>query len=49
MDILKKDLNRELNLIKEKIEKSNMMSEEDLKVILLSVLSEEDIHESKQQ
>jgi len=48
MDILKDDLNRELNRIKESLQNTNIMTEEDIKIILLSELSEEDIHESKQ-
>jgi hypothetical protein len=47
MDMLKEDLNREINRIKEKLEKSTAMNEEDLKMILLSMLLEEDLHESK--
>lgn len=48
MDIQKEDFNRELNRIKEKIDKAAALNEEDLKIILLSLLSEEDLHESKQ-
>ncbi|MDO9183023.1 MAG: hypothetical protein Q7U04_11475 [Bacteriovorax sp.] len=48
MDILKDDINRELSRIKEKLTKANSLTEEDLKIILLSMLSEEDLHESKQ-
>lgn len=48
MDILKDDLNREFLRIKNKLEKGDALNEEDLKVILLSTLHEEDLHESKQ-
>lgn len=48
MDILKDDLNREFLRIKEKLEKGTVLNDEDLKVILLSTLHEEDLHESKQ-
>lgn len=48
MDILKEDINRELSRIKEKIDKATVLNEEDLKIILLSMLNEEDLHESKQ-
>ena len=48
MDILKEDINRELSRIKEKIDKVTTLNEEDLKIILLSMLNEEDLHESKQ-
>ena len=47
MDILKEDINREFNRIKEKIDKTTALDEEDLKIILLSMLNEEDLHESK--
>ena len=48
MDIQKEDFNRELSRIKEKIESAKALTEDDLKIILLSMLSEEDLHESKQ-
>jgi hypothetical protein len=48
MDILKNELDRELFRIKQKIENKTPLSEEDLKIILLSTLHEEDLHESKQ-
>lgn len=48
MDIQKEDFNRELNRIKEKLEKATNLNEEDLKIILLSVLNEEELHEGKQ-
>lgn len=48
MDILKDDLNREFLRIKDKLEKGTTLNEEDLKVILLSTLHEEDLHESNQ-
>lgn len=47
MDILKDDIGRELTRIKEKVEKAASLNEEDLKIILLNLLSEEDLHESK--
>lgn len=47
MDMLKEELNREINRIKEQLDKAAPINEEDMKVILLSLLSEEDIHESK--
>lgn len=47
MDMLKEDLEREISRIKDKLEKSTSMNEEDIKVVLLSVLLEEDLHESK--
>lgn len=47
MNILKNDLDREFLRIKEKLENGSALSEEDLKVILLSTLHEEDLHESK--
>ena len=48
MDKFKEDINHELARVKEKIEKAAALSEEDLKIVLLSMLSEEDLHESKQ-
>ncbi|MFA6237299.1 MAG: hypothetical protein WC635_08250 [Bacteriovorax sp.] len=48
MDILKDDLDREFLRIKEKLEKGTALNEEDLKIILISTLHEEDLHESKQ-
>ncbi|MGZ3787436.1 MAG: hypothetical protein ACXVLQ_02870 [Bacteriovorax sp.] len=48
MDKFNDDINREFLRIKEKIENGSSLNEEDLKVILLSVLNEEDVHESKQ-
>ncbi len=48
MDILKDDFNRELNRINDKIQNNSKLDEEDVKIILLSELSEEDLHESKQ-
>lgn len=47
MDILKDDLNSEFLRIKDKLDKGVELNEEDLKVILLSTLHEEDLHESK--
>lgn len=46
MDMLKEDLNRELKRIKEQLEKAAQINEEDMKVILLSLLQEEDLNES---
>ena len=48
MDIQKEDFNLELNRIKDKINKTTALNEEDLKIILLSILSDEDQNESKQ-
>lgn len=47
MDMLKQDLNREINRIKEQLDKAAPLNEEDMKVILLSMLLEEDSHEGK--
>ena len=47
MDIQKEDITRELDRIKEKMNKSTPLCEEDLKIILLSVLAEEDHYEDK--
>jgi len=47
MNILKEDLNRELTRIKEKIQTTTLLNEEDLKIILLSSLDEEDLNEAK--
>jgi hypothetical protein len=47
MNILKEDLSRELTNIKEKLQTANLLSEEDLKIILLSILDEEDLNEAK--
>ena len=47
MDMLKEDLNRELNRIKDKLDQAISIEQEELKIILLSMLSEEDLHESK--
>lgn len=47
MDMLRDDLNRETIRIKEQLDKAAPMNEEDMKVILLSMLLEEDLHESK--
>jgi hypothetical protein len=48
MDIQKEDINRELSRIKDKLDSNTTLTEEDLKIILLSALNEEDLHESKQ-
>lgn len=48
MNILTDDLNREISKIKEKINSSTALNDDDLKIILLSMLNEEDLHESKQ-
>ena len=47
MNIFKEDVNRELNRIKENIDKGTLLNEEDLKIILLNLLNEEDFHEDK--
>ena len=49
MDIFKNEMAQELIRIKEKFENGGTLSEEDLKIILLSVFHEEDLHESNQQ
>jgi hypothetical protein len=48
MDLFKDDLDQEFIRIKEKLERNDFLSESDLKIILLSVLREEDLNESKQ-
>ena len=48
MDIQKEDIARELDRINEKVSAATALNEDDLKIILLSMLSEEDLHESKQ-
>ena len=48
MNILKEEIDREINRIKEKLEKAINLTEVDLRIILLSKLIEEDIHEGKQ-
>lgn len=47
MDILKDDFKREFLKIKDKIDNGNDLNDDDLKVILLSELHEEDLHENK--
>lgn len=47
MNMLKDDLDREFLRIKDKLDNGATLSEDDLKVILLSSLHEEDLHESK--
>jgi hypothetical protein len=49
MNILKDDLDREFSRIKEKLDTGTALNEDDLKIILLSTLHEEDLHESKHQ
>ncbi len=46
--MLNEEINIEITKVKEKIEKSTALTEEDLKIILLSKLIEEDLNESKQ-
>ncbi len=48
MDMQKIDFNREISRIKHSLDNGTALSEEDIKIILLSVLSEEDLHESNQ-
>jgi hypothetical protein len=48
MDMQKIDFNREMSRIKHSLESGTTLSEEDLKIILLSLLNEEDLHESNQ-
>lgn len=47
MDTQKDNFNIELSRIKEKINKATTLNEEDLKIILLSILNDEDQNESK--
>ncbi len=47
MDLFKDDLDQEFIRIKEKLDKNDLLTENDLKIILLSVLREEDLNESK--
>lgn len=49
MDIRKEDIAREINRIRDALEKNVAMNDDDLKIILLEMLDEEDLHESKQQ
>ena len=46
MNIFNEEIDKELSRIKEKIANSITLTEEDLKIILLSKLSEEDLNES---
>lgn len=48
MDIFKEEISKELNRINDKLNNAETISEDDLKIILLSGLFEEDLHESKQ-
>jgi len=45
MNKQKEDLNFELARIKNKVTAGNLLNEEDLKIILLNLLSEEDLNE----
>jgi hypothetical protein len=45
MNKQKEDLNFELARIKDKTTAGNLLNEEDLKIILLNLLSEEDLNE----
>jgi hypothetical protein len=47
MDLLKDDLNKEFDRIRTKIETSSLLSEEDLKIILINMLKEEEQSENK--
>ena len=47
MDLLKDDLNKEFDRIKNKIESSDLLSEDDLKIILINLLKEEEQVENK--
>ncbi len=47
MDLLQDDLNKEFDRIKNKIEASSLLSEEDLKIILINLLKEEEQSENK--
>jgi hypothetical protein len=49
MDIFKDEISQEINKVSKKIESSKDLDIEDLKMILLSLLNEEDSHERKQQ
>ena len=48
MDTQKDNFNFELARIKEKLNTATALNEEDLKIILLSILNDEDQNESKQ-
>ena len=45
MDIFNEELAKEIKQIKNKLESSIALDQDDLKTILISVLSEEDLHE----
>jgi hypothetical protein len=47
MDLLQDDLSKEFDRIRTKIEASSLLSEEDLKIILISMLKEEEQSENK--
>lgn len=47
MDLLKDDLNKEFDRIRNKIESSDLLSEDDLKIILINLLKEEEQVENK--
>jgi hypothetical protein len=47
MNLYKEEIELELSNIKKKIESSIPLTDEDLKIILLSKLSEEDFHEKR--
>lgn len=49
MDIFKDEMTPELNKIKDKLSSGSEINLEDMKLILLSLLDEEDSHESGQQ
>lgn len=47
MNLFQDDLNQEFTRIKEQIENSSSLKDEDLKIILLAHLLEEDMNERK--
>ena len=47
MDLLKDDLKKEFDRINKNIEASSLLSEDDLKIILISLLHEEEQVENK--
>lgn len=48
MNLFQDDINREFDRIKKTLSEGNPLTLEDLKILLLSELNEEDLHESKQ-
>lgn len=49
MDIFKDEMTPEIEKLQKKLQSGNLLTEEDMKLILLGLLNEEDSHESKQQ